>query len=179
MSSLKRIVIHHTAGNYKASSYDKHFYHYLIEGSGQIIKGDFNPQDNIDCKDNCYAPHIRGFNTGSIGVACCGNYNYSLENRCYSSHYPLTQVQMESMYSCIANLCLTFDIPVTLDTVFTHYEYDSLHLKEGKVDITFIPYCPNIPVNKVGDYIRQKILWYINKYERIRNEKTKKSFKKV
>lgn len=183
MSSLERIVIHHTAGSYRPNVHDKQCYHYLIDDKGQVIKGDLKPQDNIDCSDGVYAPHIKLFNTGSIGVACCGNFNYDIKNRSNSTKYPLTQCQIEFMCSTIAHLCLTFDIPVTEATVFTHYEYDSKHkdnpdIYEGKTDITFIPYCPNLSVQNVGHYLRDKVKWYIRKYERTHYEK-KTNVKKI
>lgn len=166
----KRVVIHHTAGSYRPCIIDKNCYHYLIDDKGNIIKGDFTPYDNDNCVDGCYAPHIKLFNTGSIGVACCGNLDYSLSDK-DGTKYPLTRVQLESMCSCIAKLCLTYDIPVTEATVFTHYEYDNkyknnLGIYEGKTDITFIPYCPNLSVDKVGWYLRSKVQWYVDKYER-------------
>lgn len=179
MSNLKRIVIHHTAGSYKPVFIDKQCYHYLIDDKGKIIKGNYIPQDNISCVDGKYAHHIKSLNTGSIGVSCCGNFNYSLSNK-NGTKYPLTQAQIESMCSCIAHLCLTFDIKVSEATVFTHYEYDNKYknkpeIYEGKTDITYIPYLPNISVGNVGNYFRQKIKWYYDKYERTHNyEKTSK-----
>lgn len=177
MSSLKRIVIHHTGGNYKPSVGEKTKYHYLIDDKGQIFKGDCTPQDNISCVDGNYAPHIKLYNTGSIGVACCGNFGYSLVNKNRTS-YPLTQAQIEAMCSCIAHLCITFDIKVSEATVFTHYEYDNKYknspdIYEGKSDITYIPYLPNLSVGNVGNYLRQKVSWYVDKYERSHNEKKK------
>lgn len=178
MSSLKRIVIHHTAGSYRPNVHDKSCYHYLIDDKGQVIKGDLPPQANENTADGVYAPHIKLFNTGSIGVACCGNFNYDIKNRSVSTKYPLTQPQIESMCSVIAHLCLTFDIPVTEATVFTHYEYDSKHknnpdIYEGKTDITFIPYCPNISIQNVGSYLRAKVKWYVDKYERTHKDEKK------
>lgn len=184
MSSLERIVIHHTGGSYRPNVHDKQCYHYMIDDKGQVIKGDLKPQDNIDCSDGVYAPHIKLFNTGSIGVACCGNFNYNLKNRSNSTKYPLTKCQIESMCSTIAHLCLTFDIPVTEATVFTHYEYDSKYknnpdIYEGKTDITFIPYCPNLSVQNVGSYLRAKVKWYIEKYERTHKNEKETSIKKI
>ena len=176
MSSLKRIVIHHTGGSYRPSVHDKQCYHYLIDDVGNIIKGNFSPQANISCVDGEYAPHIKMFNTGSIGVACCGNFNYDIKNRSNSTKYPLTQPQLESMCSVIAHLCHTFDIKVNEATVFTHYQYDNKYkynpdIYEGKTDITFIPYCPNLSVKNVGSYLRAKVKWYYDKYERTHYEK--------
>lgn len=178
MSNLKRIVIHHTGGVYTPSLTDREHYHYLIDFQGHIIKGTHTPQDNIDCKDNNYAAHIKLYNTGSIGVACCGNRYYSITNRLKSTAYPLTQVQIEAMCNCISHLCTSFDIPVTKDTVFTHYEYDQKNIKnpliyEAKSDITFIPYLPTLPINCVGDYLRSKVKWYLYKNRKVKNhEKT-------
>lgn len=176
MSSLKRIVIHHTGGSYRPNLHDKQCYHYLIDDVGKVIKGNLPPQSNENCADGVYAPHIKLFNTGSIGVACCGNFNFNLRSPKTSTKYPLTQIQLESMCSVIAHLCLTYDIQVSESTVFTHYEYDNKHIKnpdiyEGKSDITYIPYCPNLSKDNVGTYLRNKVKWYITKYERNHYEK--------
>lgn len=186
MSSLKRIVIHHTAGGYKPTEYERQFYHYLIgcpNGETALIyKGVYKPEDNINCNDGKYASHIKYFNTGSIGVACCGNAGYSILSRVNSTNYPLKQVQIEKMCSVIAHLCLTYDIIPSEDTVFTHYEYDQKNIKNkniysGKVDITYLPYLPNLQPKNVGTYLRCKVKWYYDKYKKGHDYEKKESFK--
>jgi hypothetical protein len=81
--------------------------------------------------------------------------------------YPLTQKQCEASWAWIARLCLEHGIAVTPETVFTHYEFGKLHPDSdsaGKIDITHLPHQPNLKPDEIGDYIRQKVRWYIKEY---------------
>lgn len=172
MSKLERIVIHHTAGTYVPNHLDLHHYHYLIDDKGQVIKGVYAPEANIDCKDGAYASHILLGNTGSIGVACCGNFNYSYSDK-NNTNYPLTQSQIEALCASIAKLCLQYNIVPTYETVFTHFEYCERMKKLGKdygskIDITYIPYLPNLGAYKVAAYLRQKVDVYYNRYKKLK-----------
>ena len=77
--------------------------------------------------------------------------------------YPLTQKQVEAMCSKVAKLCSLYGITVSEKTVFTHYEFGQSHPKTssyGKIDFTYLPYLPNLQKERIGDYLRNKILWY-------------------
>lgn len=169
---LKRVVIHHTAGTYVPNDLDMHCYHLLVDNVGKVIKGVYTPEDNINCVDGKYASHILLGNTGSIGVACCGNLNYSYTNQ-NNTNYPLTKEQIEAMCSLIAKLCVLYEIYPTYETVFTHFEYCERMKKLGKdygnkIDITYLPYLPNLGPYKVAMYLRQKVLVYYNRYIKLK-----------
>ena len=62
-------------------------------------------------------------------------------------------------------------------SVFTHYEFDQRRqkkLREGKIDITYIHYLPNLSANSIGNYLRQKISWYKEKIKQGKYTFTKK-----
>lgn len=87
-------------------------------------------------------------------------------NRHSLGKYPLKQIQFERAFELVAKLCKKYDIPINKNTVFTHYEFGLANpqtTSRGKIDITIIPYLPTIEPYKVGDFIRQKCLWYKTK----------------
>lgn len=159
---MKRIIIHWTAGTNKPCGEDFKHYHYLITGAGEVRSGEFKPEDNENCSDEKYAVHTGGGNTGSIGVAMCGMYvpkGVSIKR----TEYPLTKKQCERMFKLCAELCKKYNIPITPDTVMTHYEFGKKHPKTtsyGKIDITFLHPWENLTAAQIGDFIRNKVLWY-------------------
>lgn len=168
---IRRCAIHWTAGSGKANNTDKSCYHYLIESDGKIVNGNCIPEDNANCNDGKYAPHLGGGNTGSIGVSLCGmhgfSYNWSASKPKSVGNYPLQAIQCESAWKLIATLCKQYSIDITPETVFTHYEFGKSHPKTssaGKSDIVYLPYQPQLKPDQVGDFIRNKVLWY---YQRI------------
>ena len=61
-----------------------------------------------------------------------------------------------------ARLCIKYKIPVS--QVYTHYGFDLAHnIKQGKVDITYLPWKTELTPIQVQDYFRNKINWYIKK----------------
>lgn len=157
---LKRIIIHWTAGTNQPNNVDIQHYHYLLNAVGEVKRGKYKPQDNENCSDGVYAPHCGGGNTGSIGVAMCGMSGYPY------TKYPLTAVQCESCWKLCAELCKQYNIDVTPDTVMTHYEFGKKHPKTtsyGKIDIVYLPPHPEIQKDKIGDYIRNKVKWYLQR----------------
>lgn len=162
---MKRIIIHWTAGTYQPNSTEYEHYHYLINGDGLVIHGKHTVQDNKNCTDGNYAAHCGGGNTGSIGVAVCGMLGYVSKKKV--GNYPLTPVQCERMYKLVAELCKIYAIPITPDTVLTHYEFGQKHTKttsHGKIDITWLPNCEFVRMEEFGDFIRNKVKWY---YQRV------------
>lgn len=160
---MKRIIIHWTASGYQPNTTDYEHYHYLINGDGLVINGKYKPEDNLNCYDGKYAAHTGGGNTGSIGVAMCGMLNYSSLKGISSTKYPLKKTQCERSFKLIAELSRKYDIPITNQTVMTHYEFGQKNPKTssfGKIDITILP--PYIvSSDKVGDFIRSKARWYL------------------
>ena len=165
MSHLaNKITVHHTAGNYQANATDKKAYHYLIDDKGNVTKGVYSVADNMNCQDRKYAAHCGGNNTKNIGVAFCGNREFS--EKTLTSPQPLTRIQLEAGFELLAELAIKYDIPVTDQGIFTHYEYDQKKKKpEGKIDLIYLPPFPNVRRGEVGDFIRGKVRWYINHFD--------------
>lgn len=159
---MKRIIIHWTAGTNQPNYTDLQHYHFLINGDGVVIKGKYEPEDNLNCSDGKYAQHCGGGNTGSIGIAVCGMAGF--RNRANVGRYPLTRVQCEKLFSTVAKLCLQYNLPITKQTVLTHYEFGKAHpntSSKGKIDIIYLP--PYPLVDNIGDFIRSKVIWYYKK----------------
>ena len=76
---IERIVIHHTGSDASYEQLYNYFkyknknmpYHYLINVEGQIIKG---------VQDWRKGEHLKNKNTGSIGIALIGNYEFEQPN---------------------------------------------------------------------------------------------------
>ena len=158
---MRRIIIHWTGGGWFPSITDKEHYHFLIDRNGKVINGKYKVEDNENCSDGKYAAHTGGGNTGSIGVSMCGMAGFN--KRKESTKYPLTKIQCERMFKLCAELCKKYNIPITSDTVMTHYEFGKKHPKTtsyGKIDITFLHPWENLIAAQIGDFIRNKVLWY-------------------
>ena len=151
---MKRIIIHHTAGTYHPNNVDKEHYHYLIDVTGKVFDGKYKPEDNENCNDGKYAAHTKLGNTGSIGIAACCNYGFDIKHK--QSIYPLTLQQFKSIVKLCAQLCKEYDIETK--NVFTHYWFDKCKgIKQGKSDITFIPWKPELKPDDVIGYFRSEI----------------------
>ena len=155
---MKRIILHWTGGTNQPNSKEFEHYHYLVNGDGLTIMGKYKPEDNLNCNDKKYAQHTGGGNTGSIGVAMCGMYGYVSPN--HTGAHKLTKMQCEAMFKLVAKISYCYNIPVTSDTIMTHYEFAKKHPKTssaGKIDITYLPPYPEQAKDKIGDFIRNKI----------------------
>lgn len=160
---MKRIIMHWTAGNYYPTNFEKKFYHYLFDKDGNLHYGIYKPEDNSDCTDGKYAKHCGGGNTDSIGVALCAMGGYTSKDNI--GYAPMTKIQLESMLAYCAALCIRYKINPRY--CMTHYEFGMLYPKSsshGKIDITYLPCYPNVKSEDVGDFLRQKIKWYILKF---------------
>lgn len=160
---MKRIIIHWTAGANQPNSTDFQHYHYMVNGDGLVIVGKFKPEDNENCYDGKYAQHTGGGNTGSIGVSMCGMAGFN--GKADSTKYPLTAKQCERTFKLVAELCKKYNIAVTPDTVLTHYEFGQKNPKTtsfGKIDIVYLHAFPNVTRSSMGDFIRNKVKWYLN-----------------
>ena len=139
----------------------------MIDKDGKIYDGKFPVSANERCCSDkngkaLYAEHTGGGNTGSIGIAVCGMAD--LNGKIESTKYPLFAVQTEKLFSFCAELCKKYNIPITPDTVMTHYEYGKKNPKTssyGKIDIIYLPSHPSVKRDNIGDFIRGKIIWYI------------------
>lgn len=161
---VSKIVIHWSAGGYQPNSVDFEHYHYMINAQGLVIEGKYKPEDNNDCTDGKYAQHCGGGNTGAVGLALCGMLGF--KSRYSIGKYPLTKVQCERAFKLCAELCKKYNIKITPQTVYTHYEFGKTHPKTssaGKIDIIYLPPYPTILQDNMGSFIRSKIQWYYNK----------------
>lgn len=161
MGMMKRIVIHWTAGSNQPNCTDYEHYHYLINADGLVTKGKYSPEDNENCCDGKYAAHTGGGNTGSIGIAMCGMMGFVSSNKV--GNYPLTKVQCERCFKLIAELSEKYNIPITPQTVMTHYEFGKKNPKTssaGKIDIIFLPPYSWVGKDDIGAFIRSKARWY-------------------
>ena len=165
MSKLNKIIVHWTGSLRDPNKTDLEHYHYLVDGDGLIFAGKYKPEDNENCKDEKYAAHCGGGNTGAIGIAVCGMMSYDDKKKtCKDSKHNLTPVQMEALYSLAATLCKKYNIDIK--NVITHAEFGKAHPKStsaGKIDICSIPSAGIYGIKECGDWIRNKVTWYYNK----------------
>lgn len=163
---MKRIIIHWTAGGYYPTDYEKEHYHFLVDKEGVIHSGKFKPEDNEICRVCKYAAHTGGGNTGSIGVAICAMAGF--KSKFSAGNYPIQKKQFESTMELCAKLSAKYNIPITPQTVMTHYEFGKKNPKTtsaGKIDIIYIPPYPWVAQDETGSFIRSKIKWYRQKLE--------------
>lgn len=162
---LNKITLHWTGGRNKPSSHELECYHFLIDSDGNIYKGNYAPEDNINVSNGKYAKHCGGGNTNNIGIAFCGCYVPNGTPVKYTQ-FPLTRVQLEAGFQLCAKLCKKYNIPITKQTAFTHYEFGLSHpntSSAGKIDITYMHPFPAENKQTCGNFIRSKVKWYYNK----------------
>lgn len=159
-ASFKRIHAHWTAGNHKSSPDDRTHYHFVIDGDGKFHQGVKLPsQNSLTKKSGSWAYHTLNANTGAIGisVACMG---LAVENPFNPGRFPMTKVQWDKMILAIADLCETYNIPVTPKTVLSHAEVQgNLGIKQrGKWDFTRLAFDLSVKGAKAcGDRMRSEV----------------------
>lgn len=171
MGKLKYIVFHHTAGGWYPNDIDRAHYHYMIDKDGGVHEGRLKPEANArnlaGVAPGQYAAHCGGGNSYAIGLALCGMAGYS--SRAQVGKYPLTRKQFEAACEKAAELCLEHDITPSPMTVYTHYEFGKRRpdtTSKGKIDITYLPFRPDLLPDQIGDHIRSTVAWYIAKIKR-------------
>jgi len=156
---MQRIIIHWTAGSHTASALDREHYHFLVEGDGTELSGQWPVSANAKIVGSNYAAHTLGTNTGSIGVAVCAMAG-AKERPFNAGRFPITVTQMDAMAALVGRLCAKYKIPVTRTTVLTHAEVQTtLGINQrGKWDIMWLPgmAAADDPL-KVGDRIREMV----------------------
>ena len=137
--TLKRIIMHWTAGTHRPNRVDLAAYHFVIDGDGSVHAGDLPPEANLST-DGDYAAHTRMLNTGSIGVAVAAMHG-AQERPFDWGPYPITEAQVEAMCRKVATLADQYGIPVDPKTVLTHAEVqDTLGVKQRwKWDFMVLP----------------------------------------
>lgn len=142
---IERVILHWTAGGYKATDFDRQHYHLLVENDGKLVKGVPSIALNSLPKAKAgYAAHTLNCNTGSIGVSMCCMAGAE-ERPLKVGKYPLTVTQWNAAAVAVAELCKRYSIPVTPKTVLSHAEVQAnLGIKQrGKWDVAVLPFDPN------------------------------------
>ena len=155
---MVRVVVHWTAGSYKASDLDKSHYHLLIEGDGTVVAGTHPIACNAKPPQKVRASHTRNCNTGSIGVAVCCMAG-ARERPFQAGSFPMTQTQWEVLAKVVAELCRRYNIPASATTVLAHGEVQSrLNIAQlGKWDPMVLPWAPALPRAEVMDGFRERV----------------------
>lgn len=155
-ADMARIIVHWTAGSNKASKTDKEHYHILIEGDGNLVRGDPSIDLNDSPVKNGYAKHTLNCNGDSIGISLCGMAG-AKEAPFNAGRFPITQKQWAVLPQVLADLCNEYSIPITKKNVLSHAEVQpTLGIKQrGKWDIARLPWDTSVtdPV-KIGDMFR-------------------------
>lgn len=158
---MKRIIIHWTGGPNKATGLDKQHYHYIIEGDGTVVKGNFPVEANEKPVKGAYAAHTLNCNTGSIGVSLASMAG-AQERPFVKGSSPITDQQLTALVTLVRTLMAKYNILNTRETILTHAEVQpTLGIQQrGKWDITWLPgmHTPQDPV-EVGDMLRDMIAW--------------------
>lgn len=158
-AAMHRIICHWTAGADTASPLDRQHYHFIVEGDGNLVRGDRSVADNAAPIRGAYAAHTLRCNTGSIGVsmACMAG---AKERPFFAGYYPMTAVQWGAFVEMVAMLCRRYRIEVTPQTVLSHAEVQgTLGIQQrGKWDFTRLPVDPGVVGAKaVGDKMRREV----------------------
>jgi hypothetical protein len=118
---MKRLVLHWTGGGPRPSPYELDHYHFLIAQDGERHEGNKRPEANRSPLRDGYVAHAGGFNSDAIGVAVCGMHG-ATESPFKAGPWPITGQQMREAAKLAAELCDTYRIKVTPETVLMHSE---------------------------------------------------------
>ena len=154
--AVKYIIGHWTGGNHKPCQLDLDSYQLLIDSEGKRYEG----------KPVGKASSIGGMNSITYNISCCGGL----------FHTPITKAQQEAFFLACAEKIKKYGL--TVKDFYTHAEigwmckentiqklvpYNQwLYQNIGKRDLTELPNISGNP-EKTGNYIRNKIKWYLNK----------------
>lgn len=155
----QRIIIHWTAGTYKATSDDRQHYHIIIEGDGALVKGVHTIAANDSTGDGVYAAHTRGANTKAIGIALAGMAG-SKEHPFDPGDYPITPIQWKTLIAALVQFCARYQITPLKSTVLSHGEVEkTLSIPQrGKWDVSVSPLNGEyLAPAKVGNLLREKV----------------------
>lgn len=162
-AKMERVIVHWTGGAYVASSHDKACYHFLVQGDLSVVRGQHPITANVHIgskSSDDYAAHTRACNTRSIGVSICCMAG-GVEVPFSAGKYPLTEAQWQRAAEVIADLCRTYDIPVTPKTVLTHAEVQTTLgiWQRAKWDMNRLAFNLNLKGHKTcGDDLRRRVL---------------------
>lgn len=161
----RRIINHWTAGALFPNNQDLEHYHFIIDAKGMLHLGLHSVSSNDCVSFGVYAAHTGGGNTMSIGVAVCGMAGFVSPKN--PGKYKLTKIQTEKLFE--TNAILAFQEGHEIldkDILMTHMEFGLKHpdtSSAGKIDICWLPAYPEAKSQEVGDFIRKKSQWYLDK----------------
>lgn len=156
---MSRIHVHWTAGSHSANAVDRGSYHILVEGSGNLVRGDHSINANERPSTRPRASHTKNANTGAIGVSMCCMHD-AKERPFDAGPSPMTRTQWDKMITVVADLARAYGILVTPQTILTHAEVQpTLNIpQEDKWDIVRLPFDPAVQGHRaVGDRMRKEI----------------------
>lgn len=152
--TVKYIILHWTGGGIRPNTIDLNSYQMIIDTNGCRHMG--KPQGKT--------ASTGGMNSITYNVSCCGGGTIKL-----------TVLQCEKMFKEVALLLKQYNL--TIDKVYTHHEIGEmckdrsirklvpfnkyLWQNIGKIDLTVLPY--NISGQSHGDFIRNKVMWYLER----------------
>ncbi len=154
----ERIICHWTGGAYDAGELDRQHYHLLIEGDGSVRRGRHAISANDRPIRGAYAPHTRGRNTGSIGVAVCCMAG-ARERPFDPGRFPMRREQWRRMAAVVAQLCVHYGIAVTPRTVLGHGEVEhQLQVPQrAKWDPLALPWQAELDLHAAGERFREEV----------------------
>jgi hypothetical protein len=156
-AKMLRVICHWTAGQHKASEFDRSHYHVLIEGDGKLIRGIPSIKLNEKAVNGSgYAAHTLGCNSNSIGISLCCMAG-AMESPYVPGVAPMTRPQWDALAIAVADLCRRYGIPVTDKTVLSHAEVQNnlAITQRGKWDYTRLAFDPSVKGAKAcGDLLR-------------------------
>ena len=118
---LIRQTAHWTGGWQAPNWVDRRAYHFLYDGDGNQVQGNFLPEANVNLIDGLYAAHAGDFNTGNIGHAVCGMVG-AMERPFRAPREAYTRKALEALAKGMAQCCKTYNIKVSADTIHSHSE---------------------------------------------------------
>lgn len=159
----ERVIVHWTAGkNNPQSPVDFQHYHLLIDGGGKAHRGKYTIADNDSTRDGRYAPHVKLYNTKSVGLALCGMLGAAKDSdgRVQPGNFPITEIQTEALIEALVDLCDVYGWLPTAKRVCGHSEVEATFgiYQPGKWDITWLPAGGEKLKNREGmDYVRFEV----------------------
>ena len=164
MSTINRIVLHHSAGGYAPSALDRQHYHRIVGGDGAVVGGNYPISANglgTRLVSGKYAAHTLNLNSGSIGLAMAAmaGAEWSKPREC--RYFP-TPVQVKAFVAEAARLCHLYGINPDRQHVLSHAEVQQTLgvTQRGKWDFDYDPLGiidTRDPI-KIGDMLRDAII---------------------
>lgn len=155
---LARVIVHWTAGAGFASAEDRDSYHVLVDRVGHLHRGEPAITDNLNTAEGDYAAHVRGLNSGSIGLALCGMAG-AHERPFAPGRFPLTKVQWNRALIAAAALCRRYGIAPNERGLLMHCEVQRVYgIPSTKWDISLRTWGPTAYDHmSPGEELRERV----------------------